>query len=95
MTHKGTLVGDLQSVAEACLQRNSNRICANCGQRFGDHYVGDPCPDLSSAVPGYLQTKFLERLSCSELSALRQKIYDCQFKQVDADLDCRSVPLRH
>jgi len=63
MTYKGTLVRDLQSVAEACLRRNSNRICANCDQRFGDHYVGDPCPDLSSAVPAYLRTKFLERLS--------------------------------
>ena len=28
MTYKGTLVRDLQSVVEACLQRNSSRICA-------------------------------------------------------------------
>lgn len=27
MTYKGTLVRDLQSVVEACLQRNSSRIC--------------------------------------------------------------------
>lgn len=61
MIYKGTLVRDLQSLVEACLQRNSSRICANCELRFDDHCnVGDSCPDLSSAVPAYLQAKFLE-----------------------------------
>lgn len=64
MTYKGTLVKDLQSVVEACLQRNPSRVCANCGQRYGDHCnVGGSCPDLSSAIPAYLQTRFSERLS--------------------------------
>ena len=64
MAYKGTLVRDLQSLVEACLQRNSSRVCANCGQRFDDYRnVGDSCPDLSSAVHACLRTKLLERLS--------------------------------
>jgi len=63
MTYNGTLVRDLQRVVESCLQRISSRICANCGQRYGDHRnVGASCPDLSSTVPAYLETRFLERL---------------------------------
>jgi len=35
MTYKRTLVRDLQSVVEACLQRNSSRICAEGKQTEG------------------------------------------------------------
>ena len=62
MTYKGTLVKDLQSVVEACLESNSSRICVNCGRRYGDHWnVGHSYPDFSSAVPACLETRFVER----------------------------------
>ena len=49
MTYKRTLVRDLQSVAEACLQRNSSRICAEGKQTeeratcrsLNEHSLGD------------------------------------------------------
>jgi hypothetical protein len=61
MTYKGTLLRDLQIIVEACFHP-SGRICAACGQRYGDHSpVGDYCLNLVSAEPVYLQTRFSKR----------------------------------
>ena len=60
MRYTGTLVRDLQSLAEVCLQWNA-RICANCGQCYGVHSVPNGlCPGAASPEGDYLQTSFRE-----------------------------------
>jgi hypothetical protein len=61
MSYTGTLLKDLQSMVEACLQSN-DRICVICWQRYGDHSrVGAYCPDSASAGLLNFQTCFAER----------------------------------
>jgi len=60
MTYTGTLLKDLQTTVEACLQSNA-RICAICQQRYGSHsMVGARFPIRCQQVR-YLQTSFAER----------------------------------
>ena len=61
MTYTGTLMKDLQTIVDACLQTDA-RVCAICHQRYGDHSKdGARCPVPRSAGPLYLQTSFVER----------------------------------
>lgn len=60
MRYSGTLVRDLQSLAEVCLQWNA-RICANCGQCYGIHSDSDGlCSGAVSPGGDYVPTSFSE-----------------------------------
>jgi len=59
--YTGTLVKDLQSIVDACLQSDA-RICAICQQRYGDHSKdGARCPVPALAGRVYAQTTFKEK----------------------------------
>lgn len=58
MTHTGTLLKDLQSIVDACLQSDA-RVCAICQYRYVDHSRdGARCPVPTSAGQRYSQTRF-------------------------------------
>jgi len=61
MRYTGTILKDLESIVEACLQRDG-RICAICRQAYGRHsLLGAHCPDSSLSGPAYLHTRFAEQ----------------------------------
>jgi len=58
--YTGTLIRDLQSLAEVCLLWN-DRICVNCGQCPGVHSDPDGlCLGAESPGGDHLQTSFRE-----------------------------------
>jgi len=77
MSYTGTLVKDLQSLVEARLPLNG-RICAVCGQRYGDHsFAGAYCPDSASAGRLYLQTSFTEQRCDAQVAQGSSKPLNC------------------
>jgi hypothetical protein len=62
MTYRGTLLKELHSIVEICLQRNAC-ICAIGGQRFPDSMVGNYFPDPGNKSGRTLNARRAEELA--------------------------------
>ena len=82
MSYTGTLLRDLLSVVDGCLQQ-SGRICAHSEQCCGDHHGVDAhCPDPASTDSAYLQTKSAERGAEERITARTGTAKALQFGNV-------------